>query len=494
MFKLLASDRSMQSHLAALDRSQAVIVFTPDGVIKHANQNFVDAFGYALPEIIGRHHSMFVEEKARKSAEYLGFWASLKNGEAQSHEFKRLTKSGVELWIQGSYYPIQRRGRTVEVVKYATVITARVLAAAENRGQVEAINRSHAVVHFDLDGNILHANENFLRALGYTSDEVTGRHHSMFIDPDERRSEAYQDFWRQLRQGEVMTATFRRIGKGGREVWIRATYNPILGPDGLPFKVVKFATDITGEIVERNRRDAVGRNIGRHIGDVSAMIAATDHEATEVAAASLQTSGKVQAVAAGAEELGASIGEISRRMSEASQATQSAVQQADATNVTVVSLLSATSQIEQVVQLINKIAGQTNLLALNATIEAARAGDAGKGFAVVASEVKSLAAQTARATDGIAAQIAGLQEATGKSVDAIRQISDRIAALNEISSAIAAAVEEQDSVAREMSANMQTAALGVASITNSTGLIAEATRAARNSLQRVQESAAILAA
>jgi len=494
MFGFVASPWFMSAQLAALGRSQAIIVFTPDGTIEHANESFLAGLGYTLAEVVGRHHSMFVDEKTRGSDRYAQFWASLKSGQSQSREFKRIAKSGAEVWLQASYNPIMRGGRTIAVVKYATIITERIVAAAESHGQIKAINRSHAVIHFDLTGKILQANENFLAAFGYTEAEVIGQHHSMFVDPKEAASEPYREFWRRLREGALHSGEFRRFGKGGRLVWIQANYNVILDPDGLPLKVVKLATDITAQVAERHRREDVSQDIGRNIASVTAAIGTTNQQAARVAGASVQTSGNVQAIAAGAEELGASVREISRRMCDAAQITRQAVVQANSTNAAVASLLSAASEIEQIVQLITNIATQTNLLALNATIEAARAGQAGKGFAVVASEVKSLAAQTRCATESIAAQITSLNEATGKSVGAIELISETISEIDGTFTAIAAAVEEQDAVAREISANMHIAAEGIAGITRSTGLIAEATGAAEAALRQVQDSAETLAA
>jgi methyl-accepting chemotaxis protein len=444
--------------------------------------------GYTLPEIKGRNHRLFVDERTQSSPAYKQFWTSLRSGACQTAECKRIAKSGEEVWIQASYNPILRNGKTVRIVKYASVITGRTRKAIDESGQVAAINRSQAVIHFDLNGTILWANDNFLKVMGYQSAEITGRHHSIFVTSEERDSAAYTAFWQRLRAGHFEAAEYCRQAKGGHQVWLQATYNPILDPDGKPVKIVKFATDITAMVQKRMRREQIGITLEKNLDSVARAVATTSAQAANAASASTQTAANVQAVAAGAEKFAASIAEISRRMAEASKTTQTAIQQAGTTNAAVAVLLEATAEIEQVAQLITSIAAQTNLLALNATIEAARAGDAGKGFAVVASEVKGLAGQTALATEDISKHIAGIQAASHQAVDAIRQISQTVTAINTIATAIAAAVEEQDSVAREMSANMETAAQGVAEIDSSASLIAKATEHAEASVHEVRDA------
>jgi len=264
--KLKAAD--FQGQIAAINKAQAVIEFTLDGTVITANDNFLNALGYALNEIKGQHHSMFVEPAFRATTEYKQFWRDLNDGKFQSAEYKRIGKGGKEVWIQASYNPIlDLNGKPFKVVKYATDVTASKLQTADFQGQIAAVGKAQAVIEFHLDGTVITANDNFLNALGYTLSEIKGQHHSMFVDPVYRASSEYKQFWRDLNDGKFQAAEYKRIGKGGREVWIQASYNPILDLNGKPFKVVKFATDISAakvasinsarQIEEINRTQAV---------------------------------------------------------------------------------------------------------------------------------------------------------------------------------------------------------------------------------------------
>ena len=458
-FKL---SQELTAKLDALGKSQAVIEFNLDGTIITANQNFLSALGYRLDEIQGKHHSMFVDPEFRESAEYKEFWEALRRGEYQAREYRRVAKGGKSIWIQASYNPLlDGNGKPFKIVKFASDITEQKLRNADYEGQINAIQKSQAVIEFNLDGTVITANDNFLKTLGYRLDEIQGKHHGLFVEPDYRESIACREFWDSLRRGEYQAAEYKRVAKGGRAVWIQASYNPIMGADGKLNKVVKFATDTTAQVEDRIRRGEIQKSIDIDLGQITDAVAATSERVTSAASASTQTSSNMQAVASGAEELAASVGEISRQASDALNISMQAVQQANETNAIVSGLAVAAQKIGDVVKLINNIADQTNLLALNATIEAARAGEAGRGFAVVASEVKSLATQTAKATDEISAQIAEVQGTTASAVNVIEAITQTISRVNEISAAIAASVEEQASVTQSISENMQVAARGV---------------------------------
>lgn len=238
--------------IAAINRSQGVVEFALDGTILDANANFLSVMGYTIEEVRGHHHSMFVPPSERTSTRYRAFWDDLRLGNFNAAEFQRIGKGGREVWIQASYNPVlDADGRPAGVVKFATDITASKLRAAGYSAQINAINKVQAVIEFALDGTILTANENFLSVMGYQLDEIRGKHHSMFLRPDERDAPAYRAFWDALRQGEFQSAEYLRIGKNGREVWIQASYNPVLDSHGKPVKVVKFATDITTEMQRR---------------------------------------------------------------------------------------------------------------------------------------------------------------------------------------------------------------------------------------------------
>jgi methyl-accepting chemotaxis protein len=399
---------------------------------------------------------MFVEPDYRNSADYERFWQSLRAGTFQSQRFKRIAKGGREIWIEASYNPILgRNGKPYKVVKFATDITEQMTREADLQGQVDAIGRSQAVIQFDLNGTILDANENFLSVLGYRLDEIKGKHHSMFVEPATRDSAEYKRFWDRLRAGEYQAAQYKRIGKGGKECWIEASYNPILDANGRPYKVVKFATDLSKRKAENAAMaDDFEKNVKALVQQVSASANNMQGTAQSLAAAAEQTNQQSSTVSAATEELSASVSEIARQITEANNVIGTAVAGARKSEQMVADLVGAADKIGAVTQMINDIASQTNLLALNATIEAARAGEAGKGFAVVASEVKSLATQTGKATEEIEAQIKGIQESSQTTARAIREIADIVTKVSEISTSISGAVEEQSAATREVSANI----------------------------------------
>ena len=419
--------------ISAIGRAQAVIEFNLDGTIITANENFLATVGYGLDEIRGKHHSMFVAPSERDSAAYREFWAKLGRGEFQSAEYKRFGKGGKEVWILASYNPIlDDAGKPFKVVKFASDVTAEKLKAANYAGQIEAIGKSQAVIEFSMDGNVLTANQNFLDALGYSLSEIQGKHHSLFMPHDQRDSDAYRTFWANLNRGEFQSGEYERVGKGGKQIWIQASYNPIRDLNGKPCKVVKYASDTTAQVVARMRSERVR--------------------------------GMMETVAAGAEELNASVREISEAMAKSRETAVIAVSRVEEADQQAQRLTAAAESMSSIVQLIGAITGQINLLALNATIESARAGEAGRGFAVVASEVKNLANQAKQATDKIEHEIGNLNGISVDVVEALNSIKKAIQDVSEFVTSTAAAVEEQSTVTNEMSNGMQKAASEAASI------------------------------
>jgi methyl-accepting chemotaxis protein len=424
---------ALAAQVAAANRSQAVIEFGMDGTIVTANENFLAAMGYQLDDIRGRHHRMFVDPQEAESAAYSDFWAALRRGEYKAGEFKRIGKSQREVWILASYNPVlDEDDKPVKVVKFASDVTNEKLRRADHAGQITAIGKSQAVIEFAMDGTIQSANENFLVAMGYSLGQIKGRHHSMFVDPGERDSAAYREFWISLGRGEYKSGEFKRVASGGRDVWIQASYNPILDLNGRPFKVVKYASDVTAQVIARMKSE--------HVRSM------------------------MESVAAGAEELSASVREISATMGKSKEATVSTIGQVEAADQKAQRLSDAASAMSGIVQMIGEITGQINLLALNATIESARAGEAGRGFAVVASEVKNLANQAKQATDKIAAEIESLNGISADVATSLTSIKSLIQSVGEYVTSTAAAIEEQSTVTEEMSTGMQKAAAEAASI------------------------------
>lgn len=378
--------------LEALGRSMAMIEFRPDGTILTANANFLATTGYELDEIRGRHHRILCEQEYATSHEYAEFWISLARGEFRRDRFLRLNRRGDEVWLEASYNPVRdEQGRVVKIVKIATDITAQVIREQEESGLVVAIKRSMAEIEFSLEGEVLYANDTFCATMGYRLEELLGKHHRLFCDPAESRSNSYQQFWARLNHGEYISGQFKRINSYGQAVWLEASYNPIYDAKGRLYKVIKFATDIT----EQKRRHETEVDTAKRTYETSRQ---TDSR-TQVGADVVQQTVEVMQAIAG--ELGAAAESIGA-VSEQSQ------------------------KIGTIVQTIRGIAEQTNLLALNAAIEAARAGEQGRGFAVVADEVRSLASRTSQATLEINEVVRHNHELTQSAVDSMQASQQRV--------------------------------------------------------------------
>jgi methyl-accepting chemotaxis protein len=425
------------------------------------------------------------------TAAYAEFWRRLKAGEYQAARYKRLGKGGREVWIEASYNPLLGRdGKPFKIVKFATDITTQMEEQAELKGQVEAIGKSQAVISFDLDGNILDANANFLAAVGYSLPEIRGKHHSMFVEPGMRTSPEYLEFWRRLKKGEFQAAQYKRIGKGGREIWIEASYNPILDASGRPYKVVKYATDVTQQVgLLINLRGMIETNFG----EIDAAVDQSTQEASSASQAATATSSNVQMMASAAEELAASVREIAQSMATSRVATDTAFAEAKSANEYTDKLSSAAEAMGGIISLIQSIAGQINLLALNATIESARAGEAGRGFAVVASEVKNLASQAAKATEQISTEIDAVRSVSSGVVEALTKIRNSVETMRNHVVGAASAVEQQSAVTQEMSSNMQDASQAVTLIADNIGTISAAVGKVSQAVDTTKNAARVLA-
>lgn len=450
-----------QAKLAAISRSQAVIEFSPEGTILDANENFLKVMGYQIDEIRGKHHRMFVDPVDVAKPAYQDFWANLRAGKFQSAEYKRLGKGGKEVWIQASYNPLfDKNGKVYKVIKFASDTTDAKLRNADFEGQLAAISKSQAVIEFKPDGTVIKANENFLNTLGYSLNEIVGQHHRMFCDTTYTRSSDYARFWDDLRAGKYQADVFRRLGKGNKEVWIQASYNPIYDPSGRLVKIVKFATDITEQVKKRQIGEVVDSKFTTMVGALGEVT----HQTATAASAATQTAANVQTVASGAEELSSSIQEISSSVVRTKQSVEQAIKEVEAADRNTTKLSDGARSMTSIIDFIQDIASNINLLALNATIESARAGEAGKGFAVVASEVKNLASQVAQATEKISTEIAGMQTVSSDVIKALSSIRNAVTGVEESVTGVAGAVEEQTAVTNEISSNMQMTASAVKDI------------------------------
>lgn len=506
---------SSNAVLDAMSKSLAIIEFDISGKILSANANFLSAMGYEAAEIAGKHHSLFVERAYAESADYSNFWAKLGRGEFDAAEYKRIAKGGREIWLQASYNPVvDSKGNVLKVVKMATDITAAKLKSAEDEGKLAALSRAQAIIEFTTQGEVLTANENFLRTLGYGLDEIKGQPHRMFVESYYGQSADYKLFWDRLRRGEFVAEEFLRVGKGGRQVWIQASYNPIFDPDGNVTKIVKFATDVTArkaavsmlgaglaKLAEGDLTTQINTQFDGELEEVRTAFNSSVAQFARIVSQLRRTSGSLKIAtgeifsgandlserttkqAAAIEETSAAMEQLASTVTENAQRADAASGRAEAVSSTAEDMgevmrraneameriTASSAKISNIIGMIDDIAFQTNLLALNASVEAARAGDAGKGFAVVAVEVRRLAQSAASASSDVkllveqsSAEVFGgsklVTEAAQKlqsMLDGVRENRTLIAGIAEANQEQSSAIAQVSTATREMDAMTQ---------------------------------------
>jgi len=470
-----------QGQLSAIDDNFAVISFQPDGTIIHANKNFLDALGYTSNEIVGKHHRMFCDSAFTSSSEYVNFWNNLNNGIAQISEFKRIKKNGDSIFIQASYTPVKdNSGKVTRVIKFAQDITKRKLQTLDYSGQLQAIGKSRAVIEFNMDGTVIKANENFLSTMGYNLNNILGKHHSMFCEQSYKDSSEYLQFWRKLNDGIFDAGEYLRIGNNGKEIWLQATYNPIMDIDGKPYKVVKYASDIT----ERKHQML---DIENNVIKLTKSLDNLSHTATamtegaeittsgsqEVSASTAQINQSVSEVAIKVKDMLISIKDISQSSANGKRIADQAQLKSKDTTSAILKLDEESEKIGETVKSIAQIAFQTNILSLNAAVEAATAGEAGKGFAVVAQEVRNLASRSDEAAKEITEAIVLIQSLVKTSLDSIHSIDSTIEEISTISSSVVDSVRKQENISNDVSKITTETSLGINEITQTMVSVSE---------------------
>jgi len=524
--------------IEAIHKAQAVIEFNMDGTIITANENFLKTVGYSLEEIQNKHHSMFVEPEMKNSLEYKEFWEKLNQGEFENQEYKRIGKGGKEIWIQASYNPIlDLNGKPYKVVKFASEVTDQKLVNANFSGQISAIGKAQAVIEFNMDGTIITANDNFLSTVGYELHEIQNQHHSMFAPAEVKNSAEYKLFWEKLNRGEYDSNEYQRVGKNGKEVWIQASYNPIFDLNGKPYKVVKYATDITarktaiaeikevllslskGDLTQyiTNQLDGEFNIIGdamnelvgilnNMVGDIRMASTNVFDSAKEIAEGNNELSHRTESQASSLEETASAMEELTSTVQQnAENATQASnlslkVMTKASDGGSIVSdaitamgdINKSSKKIADIISVIDEIAFQTNLLALNAAVEAARAGEQGRGFAVVAAEVRNLAQRSASA----AKEIKGL---INDSVDAVSQGTKLVDETGQTFSELVSAIEDVskmisdiDSAGKEQSTGIGEVSAAVSQMDEMTQQNAALVEEAAASSKSMEEQAQVL--
>lgn len=476
---------SASTKLRATERVQGWIEFSPSGHVIAVSDTLLAVVGFRREELIGQHHRVLCDPAYTNSKEYAQLWERLRRGEHDTGIYPRRTRAGADVWLQALYAPVKRFGRVTRIVQFATDVTAQRRDQAAAASRLAAVDRTQAMIEFSLDGMVLNANANFLAAMGYAREDIIGKHHRMFCESAFAQSQDYTDFWRRLGTGESFSGTYKRLARGGREIWIQGAYNPLLDANGRPYGVVKACVDVTAQVRERMQLEALVREAsgvltamsngdltqrmrGAYDGDLAALAQNVNTTAStlaetlkevDVAARTVsmavgqlaegsddlaqrtsQQVGALEETAAAVEELTASVtrnAEHAQAADTLSRQARTAVEESGAVMQDALSAMAQISEsgrrIGEITRVLDDISFQTNILALNAAVEAARAGDHGRGFAVVADEVRSLALRSATASKEIGALI---EETLGRVSDGNRLVSTTASALTEVVGAV----------------------------------------------------------
>ncbi|NNJ17483.1 methyl-accepting chemotaxis protein [Pseudomonas putida CSV86] len=376
---------SLEQVKDSLDSEMLVLQLDPSGRIESVNINFEKEMGWSSSQLVGRPIEDIVPAHVKPLDFYQRMKQAITRGEHLNGAFRLLRGNGEEAWLRSILQPVKDgNGRIQYFTMHSSDLTRTIETSREHESLIKALMRSTAVIEFNLDGEVLTANDRFLRTMGYSLEQVRGKHHRMFCEPEEYNSAEYQAFWGKLRRGEFVAERFKRIDAHGRIVWLEASYNPIIDAHDVLYKIVKFATVITDQV---NQENAVAQ---------AADIAYTNSLATDTSARR-------------ATEVVTQTVDVMRGLETCMQDAANGIQALD----------KQSQVIGSIIKTISDIAGQTNLLALNAAIEAARAGEQGRGFAVVADEVRQLASRTSTATEEIARVVQQNEELAKAAVDII---------------------------------------------------------------------------